>query len=78
MDPDAVWDGEWGRLRDGCIRCEYSDRRRRGGSFGVNLGHPVITSGDFATKLFLVTLGRTCCNKRSQQIGVIEHNHIIF
>jgi len=20
MDPDAVWDGEWGRSRDGCIR----------------------------------------------------------
>ena len=20
MDPDAVWDGEWGRLRDECIK----------------------------------------------------------
>jgi len=19
VDPDAIWDGEWGRLRDGCI-----------------------------------------------------------
>jgi len=23
LDPDAVWGGEWGRSRDGCIRCGW-------------------------------------------------------
>jgi len=46
MDPDAVWGGEWGRSRDGCIR--WGDYRQRGkGSFGVNLGRPIVDSGDF-------------------------------
>jgi len=26
-------------------------RRRVKGSFGVNLGHPIVTNGDFATRL---------------------------
>ena len=45
MDPDVVWGGEWGRstgVLDG-----GSDRRRGNGSFGVNLGRPIVTSGDF-------------------------------
>ena len=49
--PDAVWDGEWGRSRDGCIRWDGYRKRERG-SFGVNLGRPIVTSGDFATRLF--------------------------
>ena len=51
MDPGAVWDGKWGRSRDGCIRWD-GDRRRGSCSFGVNLGRPIITNGDFATRLF--------------------------
>ena len=31
---------------------EGGDRRRGKGSFGVNLGRPIITSGDFVTLLF--------------------------
>jgi len=59
MDPDAVWGGERGRSRDGCIRCG-GDRRRGRGSFGVNLGRPIVTNGAFATRSSLITL-RTCC-----------------
>ena len=33
---------EWGRLRDGCIRLSKGKRL-----FGVNLGRPIVTSGDF-------------------------------
>jgi len=51
LDPDAVWDGEWGRSRDGCIRWG-GDRRREGLFWGVNLGRPTVTNGDFATRLF--------------------------
>ena len=29
MDPDAVWDGNWARSRDECIR-RGGDRRREG------------------------------------------------
>jgi len=28
------------------------DRRREGAVLGVNLGHPIVTNGDFATRLF--------------------------
>jgi len=45
MDPDAIWDDEWGQSRDGCFR--WSDRQRGRGSFGVNLGHPIVTNKDF-------------------------------
>jgi len=47
MDLDAVWVGEWGRSRDGVldgmviIEGEWS-------VLGVNLGRPIVTSGDFA------------------------------
>ena len=39
------------------------DRRREGTVLGMNLGCPVVTNGDFATRLFQITLARTlsCC-----------------
>jgi len=37
---------EWGRSRDRCIRWG-GDRRRREGSFGVNLERAIVTSVDF-------------------------------
>jgi len=45
MDFDAVWDSEWGWSRDECIRWGSYHRRGRG-SFGVNLGRPIVTNGD--------------------------------
>jgi len=48
MDPDAVWNGEWGRSMDGCVRWG-GDRRREMGSLGVNWEHPIVTS---VTRLF--------------------------
>jgi len=35
MDPDALWDGEWGRSMGAFDR---GDDRRRGDSSGVELG----------------------------------------
>jgi len=46
MDPDAVWDGELGRSKNGCIRCD-GDRLREGTVLGVNLVRPIVTSVDF-------------------------------
>jgi len=46
MDPDTVWDGEWGRSRDGVLDGWLSSKGK--GSFGVNLGRPIVTNGDFA------------------------------
>jgi len=37
---------------------EGGDRRRRRGSFGVDLGRPIEISGDFATRLFLNYFGQ--------------------
>jgi len=39
------------------------DRRRGRGSFGSELGHPIVIDGDFAraTCSSEITLGRTCC-----------------
>ena len=37
MDPDAVWNGEWGQLRDGCIRWDGWSSKGRG-SFGGEFG----------------------------------------
>ena len=47
MDPDAVWDREWGQSNDGSIRWG-GDRRREGAVLGVNLGRPTVTNGDYA------------------------------
>ena len=41
--PDAVWDGEWGRSRDRCIRWS-GDRQRGKGVLGVNLRRPTVTN----------------------------------
>jgi len=38
LDPDAVWSGEWGRSRDGCIR--WGGYRRREGA--VLLSDPAV------------------------------------
>ena len=46
MDPDAVWGGEWGRSRDGCIRWVVIVEME-GAVLGVILGHPIVTNGDF-------------------------------
>ena len=42
---DAIWGGEWGRSRDGCIRVEII--RREGAVLVVNVGHFIVTTGDF-------------------------------
>ena len=51
LDPNAVWDGKWGRSTYGCIR-RGGDRRREGAVLDLNLGRPIVTKGDFATRLF--------------------------
>ena len=51
MDPDVVKDGECDQSRHGCIRWAC-DRRREGAVLGVNFGRPIVTNGDFATRLF--------------------------
>jgi len=60
VDPDAVWDGEWGRSRDGRIR--WGSDRRRKGSFGggSKFGPPIVTSGDLRRGSSQITLGRAC------------------
>jgi len=61
----SVWDGEWGRSRDGCI--SWGGNRRRGrGSLGMILGRPIVTNGTLlhscarVTRSSQNTLGRTC------------------
>ena len=62
LDPDAAWDGEWGRSRDGCIRLGWWSSKGRG-SFGINLGRPIVTNGNLlpscarATRSSQITLG---------------------
>ena len=51
MDPDAVWDGEWGRSRIGVLDGWLSSKGK-GAVLGVNLGRPIVTNGDFARRLF--------------------------
>jgi len=58
---DAVWGGERGWSRNGCIRWG-GDRRRGRDSFEVTLGRPIITNDgafEFATRSSQITL-RTC------------------
>jgi len=69
MDPDTIWDGEWGRSRmgvlDGVVIIEGE-----GAGFGLNLGHPILTNGDFAMRLFPNYFGQDlfciiiCSNRR--------------
>jgi len=42
LDPGAIWDGEWGRSRDEVPIVEGTEAVLR-----VNLGHPILTNGDF-------------------------------
>ena len=46
MDPDTVWDGEWGLSNDGRIRWVVIVEGE-GAGLGVNLGRPTVTNGDF-------------------------------
>ena len=53
MDPDVVWGGKWGRLGmavldgNGMVIVEG-----KGAVLGLNSGRPIVTNGDFATRLF--------------------------
>ena len=51
MDPDAIWDGEWGRSRDGVLDGVVIVKGEEA-VLEVNLGRPIVTNGDFATPLF--------------------------
>jgi len=46
LDPVAVLDGEWGRLRDGVLDGD-GDHRMGRGCFGVNSGRPTVSNVDF-------------------------------
>jgi len=58
LDPDAIWGGERSWSSDGCIRWGWWSSKEMG-SFGVNLGRPIVTIGAFATPSSQITL-RTC------------------
>jgi len=46
VNPDAIWDGEWGRSREGVL--DGGGYHRRGmGSFDGEPGCPIVTDGDF-------------------------------
>jgi len=47
MDPDAVWDGEWGQSRNVCIRWVVMIVEGEVAVLWVNLGHHIVTNGDF-------------------------------
>ena len=59
---DAFWDDEWnGYILVGVVIVEGE-----GAVLGLNLGRPIVTNGDFATRLFLnyfgqYLLGHTAC-----------------
>jgi len=66
VDLDAIWDGEWGRSRDGCIR--WGGYHRRGmGSLGLNLELPIVTKEDFVTRLFPNYFGQYLFNIKQQK-----------
>ena len=46
-DPDAIWDGEWGWLRDGWELDGGHDHLRGGDSFGSEFVVPIVTCGEF-------------------------------
>ena len=48
--------------REMCVLDGRGNRRSAGGSFGVNLGHPIVTNVDFTTHSFNMTFGKTCCS----------------
>ena len=44
MDLDAVWSGEWGQSRDGCIRWKEIVKGEEA-VLRVNVGNPNVTNG---------------------------------
>ena len=57
MDLEAIWDGEWGRSTDECIRRRVEIVEGRRAVLGVNAWHPVVTNGDFAAWLLSAVRG---------------------
>jgi len=53
---DAIWDGEWGRSRGGCIRW-VEIVEKDGTVLGVNVGHSTITNEDFVPQSFSAVRG---------------------
>jgi len=51
VNPDAVWNGKRSRSRDECIRWVVIVEGEMA-VLGLNLGRPIVTNGDFATRLF--------------------------
>ena len=54
-------DDDWGRSRDIGVLDADGDHRMERGSFdfwGVNLGRPIVTNGNFATRLFPNYIGQ--------------------
>jgi len=41
MDLDAVWDGDWGRSSEGCIRCRWWISKAKGQFWGWIGGVPL-------------------------------------
>jgi len=89
MDPDAIWGGEWGQPRNGCIRWGGYCWRGRA-VLGVNLGRPIVTNGDFVAwlcesdALFLNYFRRTCWKRKLdfyellQMIGSVGNKCIVL
>ena len=53
LDLDAVWGGEWGRARKGCIRFWWWSSKGKGqfgGEFAARR-RPIVTNGDFVASL---------------------------
>jgi len=46
LDPDAVWDGEWGRPRDWCIRWGMVIVEGQWAALEVNVEHSIVTNGE--------------------------------
>jgi len=46
LDLNALWGGEWGQSRDGCIRW-VEIIKGEGAVLEVNVGHLIVTNGDF-------------------------------
>jgi len=39
----------------------FWDRSMGGGNFGANMGHPIVTNGEFDAACFQITFGRQFC-----------------
>jgi len=51
-----------GSVEDGCIRWGWRSSKGRA-VLGVNVGHPVVTSGEFVVKLFSAVRVTTCSSQ---------------